>query len=143
MSAINKNTDQPLQIADSVSATNLSISITLDTKEFSCKHAAPLSLINTVYADNNNTTYLYYDTLKKVSITCLQNFDSTHAAGTSLNSYFNVPPQIQHTNEFVKQYNFHLQSVPDSATFYEFRIIAELSSGALYDTILPPLKILL
>lgn len=143
MQLYNSHTGKMIQAADSVSAKSLYLNISMDTKEFSCMNTSRVSLIPAAYAYKVQPAYLFYDTLKSITVTCLQDFDSTHHAGTPLNEYFSIPENFPVTNEFAEIYSYNLQAEPDSEMLYEFRISAQFSGGALYDTILPPVKIIL
>lgn len=143
MQLYNSHTGKIMQATDSVPAKNLYINISMDTKEFSCMNTHNISFISQASAYKVQPVYLFYDTLKSITITCLQDFDSTHHAGTSLNEYFSVPESFPVINEFTEIYSYNLQAVPDNEMFYEFRVSAQFTGGTLYDTILPPIKILL
>lgn len=138
----NNNTGEAMDANDSVLAKKLSINITFDTKEFSCLDASTFSFINSAYAYKTKPSFLYYDTLKSIQITCMQDFDSTHLAGSLLNSYFAVPESFQSSIEFTKAYSYNLKTMPDTEMLYEFRVVVEFNGGAVYDTILPPVKII-
>lgn len=139
----NSNTGEAMDMNDSVLAKKLQISIAFDTKEFVCRNRNSLSFISSAYASKSTPSYVYYDTLKSIQITCVQDFDSIHLAGNSLNSYFAVPDFFQSSTDFAKTYSYTLMSLPDTERLYEFRVVVEFSGGSLFDTILPPVKILL
>jgi hypothetical protein len=143
MLPFSNTTGLPMQAMDSVPAKKFSINIDLETQELDCKATSRNPFIPAAYATSIPLNYLYYDTLSSVSITALQDFDSTHPAGSPLNDYFAVPAVFAASETFQKNYTFQLRSVPDSSMLYQFRVIVALRSGALYDTLLPPVKITL
>lgn len=136
-------TGLPMQAMDSVPAKKFSINIDLETQELDCKAESNMAFIPAAYATTIQLNYLYYDTVSSISISALQDFDSTHPAGSPLNDYFEVPAVFTASETFQKNYAFQLHSVPDSSMLYQFRVIVALRSGALYDTLLPPVKITL
>ncbi len=139
--AYDRQQNRVLLPGDSTNAANFSLRILLKTLEFSCQKTSEPGFINTANANSTTADYLYYDTLISIRISCLQDFDSTHLAGSSLNDYFMAEQGFASGSGLQQSYGYNLFRAPDSIREFEFRVSAEFVHGSIFDTILPPVKI--
>jgi len=143
MTPFNSMTTDTLGNMDSVKSSDFMVSLRFSKTQFSCKNASGFSLIQSAMAFKPNVQEVYFDTIKQITITSDQDFNSTHPAGTSLNDLFEIPDSS--SGYYRGQYSdlqYGLYKAPDTEIYHRFSINVEIAGSLPYDTILPPIKIL-
>lgn len=140
---LNSSTQDTIQNLDSVKFSHLNLRIIPDYDGFSCQVNTPWTFVNTASATKIQIDQIYHDTIKNITITSNQSFDSLHPAGSSLNDLFVIPVPVNSVSAgFGMNYDFLLAHAPDSERFHQLRVTIDMVGTIPYDTVFPPIKIL-
>lgn len=135
---------QPIFVGSEVKATDVVLEVTFNEQAVTCKANKVVNpFITAAYACTPPPpTYFHKDGIVQVSITSNNNYDDSHAAGSDLSAYFEIPTLEKlnevgvangDINDFETNHHIALKQAPQFAGKYNFTIQYHLASGAIVE----------